>query len=304
MRIGKRACRARRASRSPGGWSLSGKIDFLNIIRGHIDSDAALNNVIPIQGMASAPHLDFAGEIRAATKFPVFHAARIADVATARHAIAEGKLDMVGMTRPHIADPHIVRKIEAGEEAASAPASAQPTVSIASTRAARRSVSTMRRPAAKASCRTCRSRAGPRRAVVVGAGPAGLEAARVLAERGHKVDLLEASAKAGGQINLLVRNPRRREMIGIVDWRLANSNASASTIHYNVFAGQTTFWRSIPIWSSLRQAASPNLRCSMPATILSPPWDIIAGATSRSETCCSSTTMAPSGHVGSRSDRQ
>ena len=61
---------------------------------------------------ASAPHLDFAGEVRAATKFPVFHAARIADVATARHAIAAGKLDMVGMTRAHIADPHIVRKVD------------------------------------------------------------------------------------------------------------------------------------------------------------------------------------------------
>ena len=39
------------------------KIDFLNIIKGHIDTDAALTKVIPLQGMASAPHLDFAGEI-------------------------------------------------------------------------------------------------------------------------------------------------------------------------------------------------------------------------------------------------
>ena len=61
--------------------------------------------------MPSAPHLDFAGEIRAPTNFPTFHAARIQDVATARHAIASGKLDMVGMTRAHLTDPHIVRKI-------------------------------------------------------------------------------------------------------------------------------------------------------------------------------------------------
>ena len=67
--------------------------------------------------MASAPHLDFAGEVRAETKFPVFHAARIGDVATARHAVAEGKLDMVGMTRAHIAEPHIARKVMAGREA-------------------------------------------------------------------------------------------------------------------------------------------------------------------------------------------
>src|SRR3546814_14017929 len=69
----------------------SGQIDFLNLIRGHIDTDAALAKVIPIQGMPAAPHLDFCGEVRAETRFPVFHAARIADVATARHAFAEGK---------------------------------------------------------------------------------------------------------------------------------------------------------------------------------------------------------------------
>jgi N-methyl-L-proline demethylase len=94
----------------------SGTIDFLNVIRGHIDTDAALVRVIPIHGTPSAPHLDFAGEIRAATAFPVFHAARINDVATARHAIATGKLDMVGMTRAHLADPHIARKVRAGQE--------------------------------------------------------------------------------------------------------------------------------------------------------------------------------------------
>ncbi len=89
----------------------SGLIDYLNIIRGHIDTDPGLTDVIPIQGMANSPHLDFAGEIRAATNFPTFHAAKIPDVATARHAIASGKVDMVGMTRAHMTDPHIVRKI-------------------------------------------------------------------------------------------------------------------------------------------------------------------------------------------------
>ena len=48
----------------------SGKVDFLNIIRGHLETDAALSRVIPIQGTPSAPHLDFAGEVRAATRFP------------------------------------------------------------------------------------------------------------------------------------------------------------------------------------------------------------------------------------------
>src|SRR5260370_37554550 len=71
--------------------------------------------------MKSAPHLDFAGEIRKATGFPTFHAARIQDVPTARHAIESGKIDMVGMTRAHMTDPHIVRKITERREDDSRP---------------------------------------------------------------------------------------------------------------------------------------------------------------------------------------
>ena len=64
-----------------------GQVDFFNIIRGRIHTDAALTDVIPIQGAKSAPHLDFAGSIKQETGMPTFHAARIPDVATARHAI-------------------------------------------------------------------------------------------------------------------------------------------------------------------------------------------------------------------------
>ncbi|MES9903401.1 MAG: N-methylproline demethylase, partial [Sedimenticola sp.] len=72
----------------------TGQVDFLNVIRGRIDTDPALTDVIPVMGMRNSPHLDFAGEVRAATNFPTFHAAKIPDVATARYAIASGKLDM------------------------------------------------------------------------------------------------------------------------------------------------------------------------------------------------------------------
>ena len=73
----RRACRRTEGIEIARRLAASGKFDFLNIIRGSIETDAALTKVIPITGMRSAPHLDFAGEVRAATKFPVFHAARI-----------------------------------------------------------------------------------------------------------------------------------------------------------------------------------------------------------------------------------
>jgi NADPH-dependent 2,4-dienoyl-CoA reductase/sulfur reductase-like enzyme len=76
----------------------------------------------------------------------------------------------------------------------------------------------------------------PRRIVVVGAGPAGLEAARVAGERGHRVTVLEAMPWAGGQIRLAARNPRRRDLMGIVEWRLAELERLGVDVQYDALA--------------------------------------------------------------------
>ncbi|SMF44998.1 2,4-dienoyl-CoA reductase [Xaviernesmea oryzae] len=258
----------------------SGRVDFLNVIRGHIDHDAALNEVIPIQGMRSAPHLDFAGEVREVTKFPVFHAARIADVATARHAVASGKLDMVGMTRAHIADPHIALMVARGEEARIRPCvgatycldriyEGGEALCVHNAATGREGEISHDIPRADVS----------RKAVVVGAGPAGLEAARVLAERGHLVMVLEATGEAGGQINLLVRNPRRKEMIGIVDWRLAELERLGVEIRYDVYAEPEDVLALEPdlvVVATGGVAQAPEVEEG--SELLTSSWDILAGA--------------------------
>ena len=214
-----------------------GLIDFINVIRGITFDDELLSEVIPIHGMPAAPHLDFAGMVRKATDLPVLHASKIDDVATARHAIREGMVDLVGMTRAHIADPHIVRKIIEGRESEIRPC-------VGATYCLDRIYES-----GEALClhnaATSREATMPheievadhiRRVVIVGAGPAGLEAARVAGERGHRVTVLEAMPWAGGQIRLAARNPRRVDLIGIIDWRLSELERLGVQVEYDSFA--------------------------------------------------------------------
>ncbi len=256
----------------------SGRIDFLNLIRGHIDTDAALSRVIPIQGMPSAPHLDFCGEVRAETKFPVFHAARIADVATARHAVAAGKLDMVGMTRAHLADPHIVNKIAAGREQEIRPC-------VGATYCLDRlyeghealcihNPATGREATMPHVLRPAKAR---RRAVVVGAGPAGLEAARVLSARGHEVVLFEAADQPGGQLRLAARVPRRRELIGIVDWRVARCEEAGVALRFNSFVGAGEVLAEAPEVVIVATGGLPNTEIFAGAGLAVSSWDILSG---------------------------
>ena len=217
--------------------AASGLIDFINVIRGHIDTEEALSHVIPGMGSRSAPHLDFSGEVRAATRMPTFHAARIQDVSTARHAIESGKLDMVGMTRAHLADPHIARKVAEGREHQIRPCvgmgycidSIYSGEAVCVHNAATGREATIPHVVAKS--------AGPeRKVVVVGAGPAGLEAARVAGERGHELVVFEAGAQAGGQVRVAAGLRRRREIMGIVDWRLAECARLGVLIRCNAYA--------------------------------------------------------------------
>ncbi|MFT3689945.1 NAD(P)-binding protein [Paenirhodobacter sp.] len=215
----------------------AGLVDFVNVIRGRIHTDAALTDVIPVQGMRSAPHLDFAERVRAEVGLPTFHASRIPDVATARHAIASGALDMVGMTRAHMADPHIVTKIREGREEEIRPCVGatycldriyQGGMALCILNASTGREAEMPHRIAPAARR--------RTVVGVGAGPAGLEAARVATERGHRVVVVGAADLPGGQIRLITRTPRRAEMIGIIDWRMAQCAARDVEFRFNIWA--------------------------------------------------------------------
>lgn len=257
----------------------TGKIDFINVIKGHVDTDEGLSHVIPNMGSPSGPHLEFTSAVRSELKLPVIHAARIADVATARHAVASGCVDLVGMTRAHMADPHIVQKmIDAKED--------QIRPCVGAGYCIDRiyegyEALCIHNPA------TGREETVPhvvpmtqklKKVVVVGAGPAGLEAARVCAERGHEVVLIEASDQPGGQVLIASRVERRREIMGIVDWRYEQLQRMAVRSRFNTYADADTVLAENPEVVIVATGGSPNqdfLKSGKEYTTTT--WDILTG---------------------------
>lgn len=202
-----------------GIMSETGMVDYISVVGSRGDTHATLAAAIPDMSYPPEPFLHLAAGIKQACKIPVMHAQNIKDPVQAARILDEGYVDMVGMTRAAIADPHFMNKTRDGQ------------------------VDRIRQCVGANYCinrqyqgidvlcaqNAATSREGiipheiekgdtSRRVVVVGGGPAGLEAARVCAERGHNVTLFEKQEQLGGQVTLAARAPKRDQMAGIIRW--------------------------------------------------------------------------------------
>ena len=257
----------------------AGLIDFVNVIKGHIESDEAISHVIPVMGTPAAPHLDLVKQVKESLTVPVMHAARIADVATARHAVSSGAVDLIGMTRAHMADPYIVAKVMRGEEERIRPCVGagycidrlyQGGEALCLHNAATGREQTMPHVIAPAEQK--------KRVVVVGAGPAGLEAARVSAARGHAVTLFEAGQHPGGQVAIAAKAPRRKEIIGIIDWLVAEIGHLGVDLRTGVFAEPDDVAALDPDIVVIATGGMPNPGFFAQADELATTtWDVLSG---------------------------
>ena len=259
----------------------SGLVDFISVVGGAAVDYQGEAKLWPTMWVPSAAYLPLAKAIRdeVSNKIRIFHATRMTDAATAMHALKSGSVDMVGMTRAFLADPHHVNKLKAGREEEIRPCvgagycvdrvirglDAFCVHNVATTREA--SIPHVVTPTA-----------GPiKKVVIVGGGPAGMEAGRISAGRGHRVVLFEAARELGGQLLLAAKATWKRDMAGIAAWLAGQMELLGVDVRFNAYAEAADILSERPDVVVVATGGRPNVGKFDGAELAATSWDVLAG---------------------------
>ena len=255
----------------------SGFVDFFNMVVGSPTENPTLVENIPGMSFPTNTWVDTIARFKQSVTRPVFHAGRINDFASADRMVREGFMDLVGMTRAHIADPHAIAKLKRGEESrirtcVGANYCIDRIYTGAEALCLQNAATGRERQLQHAITPTHGERL---KVVVVGAGPAGLEASRVSAARGHEVVLFEASAEPGGQIKVASRASWRKDVSGIARWLADEVTALGVDVRYNTYAERDEVLAEEPDVVILATGGLPNTEICDGAEHAISVWDLL-----------------------------
>jgi dimethylglycine catabolism A len=252
----------------------SGMIDFVNVFAGQLNDAINYATYLPGMSAGAAPFLYMASAIKAELDIPIFHATRVTDLATATRAVAEGHVDMIGMTRAHIADPHLVQKTMEGRVD-----DIRPCVGASYCLSGRGAIC-LHNPATGREAKlphVVPKAPARRKVVVIGGGPAGLEAARVCAERGHHVVLFEASDRLGGQINVAAKADWREGLANIARWLEGQVRRAKVEVRLGARATAADVEAQEPDVVIVATGGRPNLEGFEGGDLAISTWDVLEG---------------------------
>jgi hypothetical protein len=258
----------------------AGVYDLLNLSGVAASTTPGMAELIGSMAQPLAPFLAPVLAFRRQVDAPVAHASRVSDIDTAVHAVESGATDLVGMTRALMADPHLVAKVRRGEAARIRPCvgAAYCIDRIYAGREAfcAHNPATGREEWIPQSIEP--STGAVRRVVVVGGGPAGLEAARVAARRGHEVVLFEAAPRLGGQVLLAARAGWRRDLVGIVEWLADEVRALGVDVRTDVLADAELVRAERPGIVVIASGGVPR-QSEVPGNeLIVSTWDVLGGS--------------------------
>lgn len=199
---------------------IQDKIDLLQISRGNLAINRLTPFIFPPAYMDHGINIEYAARFKKALHVPVSVVGAVT-LEQAEEAIASGKVDMVALCRQWIADPETMNKLEQGRDDEIRPCIRCNTCISRShfgSKPPRCAVNPVAgREPDYACCPPPRKR---KKVVVVGGGPAGLEAARTLAERGHEVVLFEKAPQPGGLLRGAVKSPLKADLKNYLEWSI------------------------------------------------------------------------------------
>lgn len=190
--------------------------DAIHISAGQYES---YNRAIPDYSFPDAVNVPLAEAIKKAVSVPVIVVGKIGDPLLAEQILQEGKADFIAMGRPLLADPELPKKAKGGRLNEIRRCIYCMGCMIQLIRAVNNEgISCTINPSVLREKEfVLKPALSPKRVIVIGGGIGGMEAARVLAERGHKVSLYERSEKLGGQWNIAAQEPQKEAFTSVVE---------------------------------------------------------------------------------------